>query len=182
MIILQLTGGQYKNTKLATPSGARPTLSIVREAVFNMLFSHFGDFSGLHFLDGYSGSGIMALEAYSRGFEVTLVELNSKVASLSSQNLNKIGLNKKIIISDYKKFIKNTTDNYDVIYIDPPWSTDYTEIITNSFEKVAPDGVLVVECDKKMNFDFLSILPSDFEIIKEKTYGRARILFVSRTL
>lgn len=179
---MQLTGGLYKNTKLATPHGARPTLSIVREAVFNVLFSHFGDFSGLHFLDGYSGSCIMALEAYSRGFDVTLVEISSKIASLSSQNLKKIGLNKKIIISDYKKFIKNTENTYDVIYIDPPWNNDYTGIMLNSFEKITQHGVLVVECDKKLGFDFSQIIPSGFEILKEKTYGRAKLLFIGRTV
>ena len=181
MIILQLTGGQYKNTKLTTPSGARPTLSIVREAVFNVLFSYFGDFSKLHFLDGYSGSGIMALEAYSRGFDVTLVELSSKVASSSSLNLKKIGLNKKIIISDYKKFIKNTDDTYDVIYIDPPWSNDYSEIIADTFQKIASRGVLVVECDKKLTFDISKFIPEGFEIFREKTYGRAKLYFISKT-
>ncbi len=181
MIILQLTGGQYKNTKLTTPSGARPTLSIVREAVFNVLFSYFSEFKGLHFLDGYSGSAIMALEAYSRGFDVTLVEINQKIASFSSSNLKKIGLNKKIIVSDYKKFIKNTSDIYDVIYIDPPWNNDYSEIIAGSFDKVALGGALVVECDKKMNFDFMQVIPSNFEIFKEKTYGRAKLYFISRT-
>lgn len=176
---MQLTGGLYKNTKLTTPQGARPTLSIVREAVFNVLFSYFGDFSGLHFLDGYSGSGIMALEAYSRGFDVTLVELSPKIASFSSMNLKKIGLNKKIIISDYKKFIKNTEDRFDVIYIDPPWSNDYTEIISDTFDKIASNGVLVIECDKKMNFDFAQVIPSNFQIFKEKTYGRAKLYFIS---
>ncbi len=175
---MQLTGGHYKNTKLTTPSGARPTLSIVREAVFNVLFSYFGDFSCLHFLDGYSGSSIMALEAYSRGFDVTLVELNSKIAAQSSLNLKKVGLNKRIVISDYKKFIKNTSDIYDVIYIDPPWSADYSKIIASSFDKVALGGVLVVECDKKMSFDFLQVIPDGFEIFKEKSYGRAKILFI----
>ncbi len=180
MIILQLTGGQYKNTKLTTPTGARPTLSIVREAVFNVLFSRLGDFSTLHFLDGYSGSGIMALEAYSRGFDVTLVEVNSKIASFTSANLKKIGLNKRIIISDYKKFIKSTNDVYDVIYIDPPWANDYSEIIKNTFDKISSCGVLVIEHDKKMDFDFTKVIPESFEIFKEKTYGRAKLLFIAR--
>jgi 16S rRNA (guanine966-N2)-methyltransferase len=178
--ILQLTGGQFKNIKLTTPVGTRPTLSIVREAVFNILFSYFGDFSGLHFLDGYSGSGIMALEAYSRGFDITLVEINSRIASSSAFNLKKIGLNQKIVISDYKKFIKNTNQHFDVIYIDPPWGNDYAEILLNTFDKVSSSGVLVIECDKKMQFDFLSIIPSGFELIKDKVYGRARLMFVAR--
>ena len=60
-----MTGGQFKGRIIKTPSGyssiPRPTLSIARESVFNILTSYFEDFSSLSFLDMFAGSGIMAL-------------------------------------------------------------------------------------------------------------------------
>ena len=41
---MQLTGGQYKGRKITTPKGVRPTLSVVRESVYNAGYSYFGIF------------------------------------------------------------------------------------------------------------------------------------------
>ena len=66
-----ITGGKYKGRKVLAPDEkvTRPTLSKVRQGVFNVLFSEIGDFEGKSFLDLFGGSGIMGLEALSRGFE-----------------------------------------------------------------------------------------------------------------
>ena len=74
-----ITGGEYKGRKILAPEGniTRPTLSKVRMGVFNTLFSIIGDFEDKTFLDVFGGSGIMGLEALSRGFkEVTVFEKN----------------------------------------------------------------------------------------------------------
>ena len=62
---MYLTGGQFKGSKIEIPKSAKPTLSKVRESVFNMLVSYanYGD----KFLDMFAGSAIMGLEALSRG-------------------------------------------------------------------------------------------------------------------
>ena len=63
---MYVTGGQYKGRKVLIPESAKPTLSKVRESTFNILGSYFIKNEGLIFLDLYSGSGIMSLEAISR--------------------------------------------------------------------------------------------------------------------
>ena len=80
-----ITGGKYKGRKVCAPDEkiTRPTLSKVRQGVFNTLFSILGDFQGKTFLDLFGGSGVMGLEALSRGFEeVTVFEKNFKVAQI----------------------------------------------------------------------------------------------------
>lgn len=80
-----ITGGKYRGRKIQAPDEkiTRPTLSKIREGVFNTLFSMIGDFENKSFLDLFGGSGIMGLEALSRGFEEVLVfEKNPKVAQI----------------------------------------------------------------------------------------------------
>ena len=80
-----ITGGKYKGRKILAPDEkiTRPTLSKVRQGVFNTLFSMIGEFEEKSFLDLFGGSGIMGLEALSRGFEnVVVYEKNPKVAQV----------------------------------------------------------------------------------------------------
>ena len=80
---MNISGGKFKGQRVIAPDEriTRPTLSKVRMGLFNTLFSILGDFDNLSFLDVYSGSGIMGLEAISRGFKtVTSFELNKKSA------------------------------------------------------------------------------------------------------
>ena len=84
-----ITGGKYKGRKILAPDEkiTRPTLSKVRQGVFNTLFSLIGDFEDKCFLDLFGGSGVMGLEALSRGFvEVTVFEKKPKVAQILKKN------------------------------------------------------------------------------------------------
>ena len=88
---MNITAGIFKGQKIAAPDEkiTRPTLSKVRMAVFNTLQS-LTDFNGKSFLDMFSGSGIMALEALSRGFETAVaIEKHPKVISVIKNNYKK---------------------------------------------------------------------------------------------
>ena len=85
---MNITGGKYKGQKITAPDEniTRPTLSKVRMSVFNTLQAMV-EFEGLSFLDMFSGSGIMALEALSRGFgKILLIEKNRKVYNITKSN------------------------------------------------------------------------------------------------
>lgn len=91
-----ITAGIYKGSKVKAPDAkiVRPTLSKIRESVFNTLFSLLGNFEGKSFLDMFAGSGIMGLEALSRGFEsVVAIEKNPKVASILKENYANVKIN-----------------------------------------------------------------------------------------
>ena len=118
-----ITAGKYKGRKILTPSEniARPTLSKVRMGVFNVLYSLVGDFSELSFLDVFGGSGIMGIEALSRGFEnVKVFEKNKQAADIIKKNYSMLGIKPDLSIGDSAKLIKDC-GYYDVIYIDPPY-------------------------------------------------------------
>lgn len=175
---MQLTGGQFKNTKLTTPAGARPTLSMVREGIFNILFSNFDNFENKKFLDAFAGSGIMALEAYSRGFKVLAIEKNNKIFRETRENFKKLKIDNSILLYDFEKFIKSTKETFDIIYLDPPWDINYEKFIDFSMEKINNDGLLIIESDDKNKIDFTIFENENFEIIKDKNYGRCRIVIL----
>lgn len=167
---MQITGGNYKGRKIIAPDEniTRPTLSKVRMGVFNTLFSLIGDFEGKSFLDLFGGSGIMGLEALSRGFErVKVFEKNPKVAQILRKNYETLGLKPDLKIGDSLKLLKQNSENFDVIYIDPPYKSGIYEEIISILDG---DALIIVEHSE-------DIAPTNVNFIKEKNYGGKRVSF-----
>lgn len=169
-----ITGGKYKGRKVCAPDEkiTRPTLSKVRQGVFNTLFSILGDFQGKTFLDLFGGSGVMGLEALSRGFEeVTVFEKNLKVAQILKKNYSTLGLQPNLKIGDSLKLIEKLDKNFDVIYIDPPYHSGvYEEVFELLSKYVQPATIIIAEHSELLNIE-------DFTLIKEKNYGGKRVSF-----
>lgn len=125
---MRITGGILKNRIAVCPKGIiRPAMDRMRESVFSIL----GDLTGLSFLDLFSGSGICALEAYSRGaYPVFLVEKDSGKFPVLLENVamaEKRIMCKKMSV---ELFLKRTCETFDVIYIDPPFPYKFhTELL-----------------------------------------------------
>ena len=174
---MHITGGKFNSRKLISPKGenVRPTLSKTRSAIFDALYSII-DFEGKAFLDLFAGSGIMGLEAISRGFEESVaIEKDRKTFLNIKANYELLGVSPSVFCADSLKWLKNVSQNFDVIYIDPPYFENlYNEslslILDNSV--LAEDGVLVCEYPQSVDVDF-----SGYEIIKQKKYGDKIIAF-----
>lgn len=158
-----ITAGIYKGRKIAAPdeSITRPTLSKVRMGVFNSLYSMIGEFEGKSFLDVFGGSGVMGLEALSRGFnDVKVFEKNLKAAEIIKKNYKLLGVKPDLQIGDSEKLIKKLDKKYNVVYIDPPYMSDLYERILSKIE----GDIIVVESDKPIDI-------KGFELLKSKNYG-----------
>lgn len=158
-----ITAGIYKGRKIAAPdeSITRPTLSKVRMGVFNSLYSLVGEFEGKSFLDVFGGSGVMGLEALSRGFnDVKVFEKNLKAAEIIKKNYKLLGVKPDLQIGDSEKLIQKLDKKYDVVYIDPPYMSDLYERILSKIE----GNIIVVESDKPIDI-------KGFELLKSKNYG-----------
>ena len=171
-----ITGGKYKGRKIKAPDEriTRPTLSKVWQGVFNTLFSMLGDFEGKSFLDLFGGSGIMGLEAFSRGFDDVLVfEKNPKVAQILKKNYEVLGLKLNLKIGDSLKLLEKLDRNFDVIYFDPPY---YSGIYEQIFEKLSKinikNSIIIAEHSEDLSIE-------NIELIKEKNYGGKRVSFFS---
>ncbi len=90
--MLRVIAGEFKGRKIRTPEGGdttRPLPDRVRTALFNMLRGHI---EGHAVFDGFSGTGIFALEAISRGAtRAVSVERDAKVARIIEDNARELG-------------------------------------------------------------------------------------------
>ena len=168
-----ITGGEkYKGRRVQAPDEkiTRPTLSKVRMGVFNVLYSLIGDFEGKNFLDMFGGFGIMGLEALSRGFSnVVVFEKNQKVAQVLKNNYKLLGLVPNLYIGDSLKLLDKVRNDFDVIYVDPPYMSGIYECV---FEKLRLEShqLLLVEHSEPISANNLTL-------IKTKNYGGKMVSF-----
>lgn len=123
----RIIGGLAKGRVLETPKrGTRPSPSRLREALFNILgFRIRGSF-----LDLYSGSGAVGLEAASRGWGATCVDLNREAASIIQKNARSLRLDARVVQGDALRFAQQHPRAYDVVFAAPPYPLDLEGIFT----------------------------------------------------
>lgn len=170
---MNITAGIFKGHKITAPDEkiTRPTLSKVRMSVFNTL-QNLTEFEGSSFLDMFAGSGIMALEAVSRGFEnAVAIEKHPKVAQVIKNNYKKFpSANLSLIQGDALKILPKLDKKFDVIFIDPPY---FSGVYEQALEVISSLSKGVVVLEHVVDVDFGS-----FEIIKQKKYGDKTVSFL----
>lgn len=173
--MLQVTGGQYKGRKLKVPSSARPTLSKVRESFFNVLACMI-DFNDKSFLDLYSGSGIMGIEALSRGFaKVFSVDKDENAIRFLISNYKMIEVEPKFRCDSVLSFLGRLQKQFNVIYMDPPYENgEYLKAaqIIRERNLLSEGGILVCEHNPRNEFRL-----EGYEFIKIKIYGLCALSF-----
>lgn len=125
---LRIIGGSLRNRSLQTPKGlkTRPTLAILRKAVFDICQQ---EVQGAHFLDLFAGSGAMGIEAISRGAKkATLVDKDKNALHCIRANLQLLEIESQVevIASDAVSTLKKLLGakiHFDIVYIDPPYAT-----------------------------------------------------------
>jgi len=127
---LRITGGVLGGRQIEVPPGIiRPSMDRMRESVFACL----GDISGLSFLDLFSGSGIIALEAASRGAACIEAVENDKLkrkALLANVSISPVRINCHFVPAEL--YIKRAKRGFDIIFLDPPFRYQFKrELIRN---------------------------------------------------
>ena len=170
---MNITGGKYNGRKIQAPDEkiTRPTLSKVRMSVVNVVYSLLGDFEGKTFLDMFGGSGVMGLEAVSRGFKSVIVfEKNKQAADVIRKNYKALNEPLNLTLGDSTKLIKKITQAVDVIYIDPPYLDG---IYQASLENLPEPKIIILE-------HVVDIDLTGFKVIKQKKYGDKYITFIEK--
>ena len=177
---MNITGGIYKGRKIIAPDEniVRPTLSKIRESVFSCLFSLIGDFEKKSFLDMFAGSGIMGLEAVSRGFSSVLaIEKHPKVAQVLKKNYITLGENPNVIIGNSLKILQKINNAFDVIYLDPPYDSGiYEEALKKIKESrlLKENTLVILEHTSDVNWQ-----EQGFTLVKQKKYANKFITFLN---
>lgn len=177
---MRISGGYLKGKTVKTPKGSsvRPSSSIVREAIFNILYSLNVDITCVKLLDLFSGTGIISFEFISRAAISSVLIDNSKLSiKYQKENIKHLQINTKlkIIKSDvflYIEHLENLND-FDIIFMDPPYDCNqYEKLITLLILKKKKATLIIVECS---NTNFLTDLLKT-SLIKEKKWGKTFIL------
>jgi len=172
---VRVVGGTFRSRVLLEFKGndIRPTSDKVRESLFNILQNNI---YGSTFLDLFCGTGAMGIEAISRGAKrVAFNDISRDSIALTKKNLLRLGVEEgvKIFNSDASVFLKTTFDKYDIIYIDPPYKSDYGIKALECVKDVLADGGIVV---------YESETPFDGQIdglyvYDTRKYGRVHLTF-----
>lgn len=151
---LRVLGGKYRSLLLQSPRGSstRPTTSILRKAVFDMIQN---TVEGSRFLDLFAGSGAMGIEALSRGAtHATFVENHKDALRCIKANLAALKLEKEATLYSYDVFdvlkkLEKKGENFDFIYADPPYhiTSIYEELLSylDSSKLLSKGGTLFLE-------------------------------------
>lgn len=157
----------------------RPTSDKVREAVFDLLGQDMTDFN---VLDLFAGSGIMGIEALSRGaLWVLFIDHSPRSINLINKNLKLCGYEfsgevlKRDLTRDlpWKTLLKGKT--LDLVFIDPPYRKDLIPpLLTQLSESgvLASSSVVVAESAKTDN---LPLTAGQLEVVDARTYGQTRV-------
>ncbi|MCD7740411.1 MAG: 16S rRNA (guanine(966)-N(2))-methyltransferase RsmD [Candidatus Gastranaerophilales bacterium] len=177
---MQITGGKYNSRKIkaAEYDNIKPTLSKMRQGIFNTLAAMMS-FEDKIFFDLFAGSGIMSLEAISRGFHVVSFEKDKKTAIAVEKLFKDLNLKPELYFGNALKNILKVNLKPDVIFIDPPYNSDLYEqsltIIKNN-NILQLNGIIIMEhpVDKSIKYE-------GFELIKTRTYGSKQITYINQS-
>ena len=162
------------------PKWIRPTQAIVRKALFDILGQ---DLEGVSFLDLFSGSGAIGLEAISRGAsKATLVEKNPKCADVIRENINLLhiendesgGVPYELAPTDAFEAIKiffRREKKFDVVFADPPYGRGLAK---KTLKMLGAYDILHPNCMVVIQHEMEEILPETFGrflLFRKKKYG-----------
>ena len=116
---MRITGGKYVRRQIACPPGIiRPAMDMMRESMFSIL----GDIEGVPFLDLFSGSGCVAIEAASRGASpIHLVEMDRGKKETIEKNLAFVEEPHRLFMMDAMRYISSTPYKYSIVYAQQAW-------------------------------------------------------------
>ena len=179
---MRVVSGQYGGRTLKTLEGknTRPTGDKVRAAIFSMLGQYF---DGGLVLDLYSGSGGLAIEAISRGYDrAIMVEKDRQAQQVIQANIDMTKDNDRFTMMKMTsdKAISLLNEPFDLVFLDPPYAKasiveDIKKIVRLNL--LADQALIVCETETSVS------LPSeiaDLKVIKEKYYGISKVTIYER--
>ena len=177
---MKVISGKYKGRVLEgfTINGTRPTMDRVKESLFGTIQNYVPESI---VLDLFAGSGNLGIEALSEGANYAyLVDSNSKAIDVIKKNIKSIGITDiEVINNDYKKALKGFTTKFDLIFLDPPYNTNYIEEsikLICEYDLLNNDGIIVCESDNLTKI----IYPEKLNKVKEKKYGDKYIVLLQK--
>ncbi len=179
---MRVISGQARGLKLISLPGleTRPTTDRIKESLFNMLAA---DLYDAEFLDLFSGSGAIGIEALSRNAKCcTFIDNSREATAIIEKNLmfTKLKERANILCEDVLVAIsklKLQHKKYDIIFLDPPYDGNFVKdtLLAVANEKILKEeGYIVVEQRSTSDEPVIE----GFTIFKEKIYKTTTMYFL----
>ncbi len=177
--MIRITSGKFKNTLLDVAKEiSRPLTDRIRTSVFDILAPYL---ENTKILDLYAGSGAMGLEAISREAKsVVFVDNSKEVCNIIEKNIKKLdpSFEWKIENMQSSKFINSSNSQFDIIFLDPPFSKTHRIDIDSLSKLTHSDSIVVLRTS--LNFyrkEKHQIKDSEFELKYSKEFGQSIVIF-----
>ncbi|MBE5957822.1 MAG: 16S rRNA (guanine(966)-N(2))-methyltransferase RsmD [Lachnospiraceae bacterium] len=162
--------------------GTRPTQDRTKETLFNVIGT---DVYDSVFLDLFSGSGAIGIEALSRGARKTyFVENNREALKYIDANLTFTKLKDDAVVLkndvfDALKYLEKQNILFDIVFMDPPYNKELEKEVLIFLSKSAlidRCSLIIVEASNETDMDYLDEL--GFVIKKTKQYKTNKHVFI----
>lgn len=174
---MRIIGGSHAGLRLQPPTNlpVRPTTDMAKEALFNIL-QHRIDFSGMQVLDLFAGTGNVTLEIASRGAtKVVAVDIHFKCIQYVNTTAAKLDLaSVKGIRADALKFIASCRDEFDFIFVDPPYELPQLPDIPR---RIFDGGLLKPEAWLVLEHASTRKMPAHPNLMDTRKYGYSSFSF-----
>ena len=185
MPVMRVIAGSARSLRLKTLDGmdTRPTTDRIKETLFNIISPSIFDSI---FLDLFSGSGGIGIEALSRGAkEAVFVENNPKAMACIKENLKftRLASRAMTVTTDVMDALYRLEGDkiFDFIFMDPPYDRGLErkvlEYLSDS-RLVYEDTVIIVESSRDTDFSYVDDL--GLTVIREKVYKTNKHVFIEK--
>jgi len=185
---MRIIAGSRRGIRLATfkGMGTRPTLDRTKETLFNIIS---GDVRGCRFLDLYSGSGQIGLEALSRGAKkAVLVEKGRLAAGCILKNIKSTRFEEDAVLMNMDVMravgiLEEKEEAFDVIFMDPPFDSHMERdvLVRLARSAILNEGALII-VEASIETEFTYICGWGYEVTREKSYKTHKHVFIRRDL
>ncbi len=179
---MRILGGKCKGRKLISVKGenVRPAMALSRKSIFDTLQEVINNIS---VLDLYAGTGILGIEALSRGANnLTLIDFDKISIKTIYKNLEICNLKGKVIFGKLPNILERVhfkNKAFDLIFIDPPYGSskgieDSLKIIVKN-NIIQKNGIISIESEAKSDFE----IPETLKLYKEKKLGNTKLTILN---
>ena len=184
---MRIIAGEAKNRIIKTRKGfdTRPTLESVKESLFSIIAPYV---EGSIFLDLFSGSGSISLEAISRGAKrAVMIEKDGEALKYIIENIDNLAFSDRC--RAYKndviraiEILGRKNEKFDIIFMDPPYQDNVTKKVLKAIDKaniLAEDGLII--CEHHLLEDLEDNIAS-FRKTDERKYNKKILTFYTKWL